>query len=270
MPNRLDSAETLSQTCESTWIVETEFHAEHPSTNDRGLEIAKANHAGQALPLLILAEKQTAGRGRGENIWWATEGALTFSLLLDPVELGFPPERWGTLSLATAMAVSRTLLKLCPDADVAWKWPNDVFVGDRKICGILLEAPSSRPPRMVIGVGVNVNNEIDDIASLDEQLRKKTVSLSSLLGRDTSLAEFLRSFLKDFEDVVAELRKDPLHLTQMWSVKDYLRGKPIELQAGTKDWRGIAKGVDATGAILIETQTGETKAIPGGVVKLQS
>jgi len=259
----ITSHQTLVDACDDSFVRHCEFHPTHESTNARAIEISASE---QRLPAIIYAQQQTAGRGRGENVWWATEGALTFSLLLDPEQLGFSLERWGTLSLATAMAVGRTLLEFVPAADVTWKWPNDVFVDGRKVCGILLDVPSSRPPRMVIGVGVNVNNRIQEIASKEQGLGDKAISLADVAGGTLALASVLKQFLADFRDVAAELEKDPLHLSQIWQARDFLLERQVTLKVGDKLVSGTAVGVDATGAIRIDDGAGEIVSIPGGVV----
>lgn len=264
MSHDIDSTSSLDAACEGTWVATTEFHTRCGSTNNQAL--IAADESSVELPLLVLAHEQTAGRGRGENVWSAGAGALTFSLLLDPAKLGLPSDRWASLSLATAMAVTRTVLTIEPSADVAWKWPNDVYIGQRKVCGILLEVPSSHPPRMVIGIGINVNNSMDAPSRMEEGLSATAISLSSLMGQSLDLAKILRTFLSDFQDVVSELRKDPLHLTQVWQARDFLRDRQVALKVGTREVVGKAVGVDATGAILIEVAGGKVEAFPGGVV----
>lgn len=262
MTTDIQSAADLLAACEGTLVRDIEFHREHPSTNDRALALAGSATESQ-LPLLVLADEQTAGRGRGSNVWWATRGALTFSLLVNPAKLGIPTERWGTTSLATAMAVARTLLEFAPESEVAWKWPNDVYVGNRKICGILLEVPSMSPPRMVIGVGLNGNNEMDAESSGD--LCSNAISLATIMGQPCSLSQVLNRFLTSFADVVSELQKDPLHLSRLWAERDYLMSRSIELQVGTRTIKGIALGIGSDGAIRVEC-AGGIQTFPGGIL----
>ncbi len=150
-----------------------EIHDKLGSTNDRAAELAR--DAQIELPALVAARIQTAGKGRGRNTWWAADGALTFSLLLDPATSGVVPANWPQLSLATSVAVCDALTSCIsgqaeanatqsgpdPTRQLQIKWPNDVLLSDRKICGILIESPAGAAPaknRLIVGIGINVNN----------------------------------------------------------------------------------------------------------------
>jgi BirA family biotin operon repressor/biotin-[acetyl-CoA-carboxylase] ligase len=167
-------------------FAQVEWHAEIGSTNTRALELATA--VDQPTPLLIGADRQTAGRGRGGNRWWSTTGALTFSLVLDPTEdfLGpdvppLTPAHWPRLSLVAALALCHELERLIPEITAQLKWPNDVHVAGRKLAGILVETASSpgSTPRLVLGMGVNVNNSLRDAPP---ELQATACSLIDLMG----------------------------------------------------------------------------------------
>src|SRR5579862_3978982 len=133
-----------------------EFHSEIGSTSDRAAELVKQPRL--ACPFLVLAERQTAGRGRGSNWWWSAPGGLTFSLALDARQCGLPVERLPLVALAAGLAVCDAIEPLLPGVAVRLKWPNDVYVAGRKACGILVEAPGVSPARLIVGIGINVNN----------------------------------------------------------------------------------------------------------------
>jgi BirA family biotin operon repressor/biotin-[acetyl-CoA-carboxylase] ligase len=144
----------------STFVRHVEIHESLGSTNDRAIELA-ATLASSELPALVVARHQTAGRGQRANTWWSAEGALAFSLLIDPQCWGIVPRDWPQLSLAVADAVRGALAPEIPDAEFAVKPPNDVLANGRKVSGILIESPGGLSPakdRLIIGIGVNVNN----------------------------------------------------------------------------------------------------------------
>ncbi len=123
----------------STFIRHVEIHETLGSTNDRAVELACDPDID--LPALVIARLQTAGRGRGNNVWWSAEGALTFSVLLDPAAHGISTANWPQLSLATAAAVCNALaLELNPKSEIpnpksprlAIKWPNDIMLDGRQ------------------------------------------------------------------------------------------------------------------------------------------
>lgn len=148
----LDVQRILSATSVRT----VEYHDELTSTNDLALQLV----SGQPLPLLVVAERQTGGRGRGGNKWWAAEGALTYSLVVDAAALRLEQRSWPRVSLTVALAISDTLDELLPNRAVQLKWPNDVYLQGRKVCGILVETAPRFPGVLVLGIGVNVNNSL--------------------------------------------------------------------------------------------------------------
>ena len=137
------------------WIQTVDFFDELGSTNDHAIRTADDP---RPHPRLVICDRQQAGRGRGANRWWASEGALTFSVVIEPEVIGIPRDRWPTLSVAIGGAICEAIAPCIPSADVRLKWPNDVYADGRKLCGILVEVPPVSPPRLVIGIGVNVAN----------------------------------------------------------------------------------------------------------------
>src|SRR5438034_451345 len=101
-----------------------------------------------------------AGRGRGTNRWWSADGALTFSLVLEAPQERLPMSRWPQVALVAGVAVCEALERMAPRAEMRVKWPNDVYLAGRKICGILSESVPARRDRIVVGIGVNVNNRV--------------------------------------------------------------------------------------------------------------
>lgn len=122
-----------------------------PQTGSTNADLLEAARAGAAEGLVLVAEEQTAGRGRLGRTWSAPAGAaLTFSVLLRPA--GVPPTRLGWLPLLTGVAVAAAV-RAETGVPASLKWPNDVLVGERKLAGILAEAHSDA---VVVGVGLNV------------------------------------------------------------------------------------------------------------------
>lgn len=149
-----------------TSLLDAEIWESLPSTNTRALEIA--GEAEQPVPAVIWAIHQTAGRGRSGKSWLSGTGSLTLSLILEIDTEILPRREWSLLSLHSGMAVCDAIRAFCPSGRIGVKWPNDVYADGRKIAGILVETPrsfehvsSSRLlSRVVVGIGVNVNNEL--------------------------------------------------------------------------------------------------------------
>jgi BirA family transcriptional regulator, biotin operon repressor / biotin---[acetyl-CoA-carboxylase] ligase len=211
-----------------------------------------------------LAEYQTAGRGRRGRSWLAPPGgAICLSLSWTFREV---PEDLGALGLVIGVCVLRALRGLGIEG-AALKWPNDLLVGERKLGGILIElrAESAGPACVVIGIGVNValgaqllkqiaetgTQATDLISSGGEALSRNAVA-AALIGECLrGLGQFAREGLKPF---IAE-----------WRDADALRGKPVSVTGAEGASRGLARGIDLHGALLVETPQGVRRFISGDV-----
>ncbi|MBR2003109.1 MAG: biotin--[Thermoguttaceae bacterium] len=143
------------------------------STNDRAKDWIRTANASPQTPFWIGAERQTSGRGRGEHVWAAWEGALTFSLIARWRDFRLTRRESAELSLRVANAVASTAREFAPSAEIWVKPPNDVYVRDRKLAGILIESPNAE--FVVVGVGVNVGNRSTEAPP---ELRERVVSLA--------------------------------------------------------------------------------------------
>lgn len=247
-----------------TFVRRIEFHDELDSTNNLALELAKEDDV--ELPLLVLTEQQTAGRGRGSNSWWATRGALTFSVLVETVQQQLPPATWPRISLSTGLAVCEALGGLAPTADLRLKWPNDVFLDGSKLCGVLVEAPSGRMDRLVVGVGINVNNSF---ATAPEELKSLATSLYDSTQEVRNLADVLAEVLLRIESRLQSVRDGDAELTRAWRERCLLKNSLVSLRTGDQLVQGRCRGIDEDGALLIESSTGQTRHLAGVVEHLR-
>jgi BirA family transcriptional regulator, biotin operon repressor / biotin---[acetyl-CoA-carboxylase] ligase len=240
-------------------IAGLEFQPEVASTNDWALSLASDEQ--RRWPLLVLTERQTGGRGRGANQWWSSEGALTFSLVVDAAAWGLPAERWPQIALATGLAVCETLQGLYPAGLFGLKWPNDVYLSGRKLCGILVEAPAHRG-RVVIGVGINVNNSF---ASAPSQLQQIATSLHDIAGAEFDLNEVLIGVVRQ---TLVRLRALGSSETLAADFSRYcvLTGRTVQIETGRQRMAGRCQGVDEEGRLLVQTSTGLQRIVSGSVV----
>ena len=255
------SPDDLTRIREQTLIAGIDYFDSLPSTSDYAL----SQISGQQLdiPRLVLADHQTHGRGRDTNRWETSAGALTFTVVLDATYLGLPQRFWPLISLATAKGIRDALAKTAPEAEWQLKWPNDVFANQRKACGILLEVPPQRPPRVVIGIGVNVNNVFS--AAHGDPLAETAVSLIDLVGRETSLPDVLFEILQCLSDAWSALREDPQQLFFHWRTHCLLTGRSVRWQGPKEPLVGVCRGIDDEGALLIEA-SGQQHRCVGGVI----
>ncbi|MDY0168135.1 MAG: biotin--[acetyl-CoA-carboxylase] ligase [Thermoguttaceae bacterium] len=179
----------LDRLVAESFLAAAEHYALIHSTNDRAKEAAAAP---AELPLLIVADSQTAGRGRGANRWWTGRGSLAVSLLADPARWCVDMRRDAAdLSLAAAQAVARTVNARLPEELPAEVHPpNDVYVGQRKLAGILIEGLGDG--LLVVGIGLNTNNTLADAPP---ELLRTATTLRELLERPVDPTELLIDLL---------------------------------------------------------------------------
>ena len=253
----------LSRITRETGVQHVEYHESLESTNKLAREVLS-----DLLPLcpaLVLTANQTAGRGRGANSWWATSGALTFSLVLDVADLQMSPDRLPLVSLATGLAVRNVIADLVPGNSVSIKWPNDVLVGGAKVCGILTEqhAVDGRSA-LVIGVGVNVNNSL---APAPEDVRQRATSLFDLRDGHHDLTDILIGLLPKIDETIAGLRdRQPALLSEM-NAHSLLNGLTVTIQVGQAITSGLCRGVDEFGCLIIDDGTDVHRFNVGTVIE---
>ena len=242
-----------------TFVARAEYHAVLGSTNDlaRQYNADGSETARSRLPLLIIADRQTAGRGRGTNRWWTGEGSLAFSLLL-PADMFTADHACPPLAgLAAAVAIVDTVeplipsIPIIPKQNVSIHWPNDVYVGDRKLAGILVEVLSDR--RHVIGIGLNTNNSM---SAAPVELRQKVVSLRDLIGRPLDRSAVLIGLLGCLEKQFDRLAARPAEIAQAAGRLCGLVGRSLTIKVGTETQRGRCLGIADDGGLMLATPHG--------------
>jgi BirA family biotin operon repressor/biotin-[acetyl-CoA-carboxylase] ligase len=266
----LDAAEIRA----STFIRHVEIHDTLGSTNDRAIELARDPQI--ELPALVATRHQTAGRGRGKNTWRSGEGALTFSVLLEPALLGVSVANWPQLSLAGAVAVCDSLSKqLSPvqSRSLAIKWPNDVMLDGAKICGILIESPGGATPakdRLVIGVGINVNNTWHDQSAVYDLTQRgpkspNAISLCDITNHSHNLLHLLCDALNALQSRISQLTTLDPQLPAAWKRHCWLTEQGVEVHSNGKWIEGVCLGIDGDGTLLVENVFGIHRIRSGSV-----
>ena len=212
----------------------------------------------------LLAEFQTAGRGRRGRTWLAPPGgAVCLSLSWTFPEV---PRDAGALSLAVGVCALRAL-ESHGISNVRLKWPNDLLVADRKLGGVLIElrAESAGPACAVIGIGLNVALG----AALLERIATtglQAVDLTSVATKPVSRNALAASLIESVVRGLIEFEREGLRpFVEEWRHADALRGRPVTVQAADETARGLARGIDLTGALMVETPQGLRKFFSGEV-----
>jgi BirA family transcriptional regulator, biotin operon repressor / biotin---[acetyl-CoA-carboxylase] ligase len=227
-----------------------------PSTNT---ELARLASEGAAEGLAVVADEQTAGRGRLQRAWSSVKGAgLYFSLLLRPL---IPPNHWPLITLMAAVAVAEALREAC-DLETDIKWPNDLLSGERKICGILAEAIETPTGRAVIlGIGINLTQDAFPV-----ELENVATSVAASTGREPDREAILTALLASLSHWYPRLG-EPGVIIDAWSNRSsYAVGKLVKVSNADEVWKGITCGLESDGALRIRTADDEIKLVRAGDV----
>jgi BirA family biotin operon repressor/biotin-[acetyl-CoA-carboxylase] ligase len=242
------------------FISQVNYQPSVGSTNDRARELAPS--IPREACLLVIADEQTAGRGRGGNRWWTGAGSLAFTLLLDPALRGIERRYSAMIALAAACAIVDAVEPVLAGQSVGLHWPNDVFVGDRKLAGILVEVlPDSR---QVIGIGCNVNNTL---ASAPAEVAQLATTLHDATGEVHDRTQVLADILSHFAGSLAVLAKAPHELGRYANSRCLQCGRSLTLQTGTRIASGLCAGIADDGALLLDTSEGRQAFYSGVLVK---
>jgi BirA family biotin operon repressor/biotin-[acetyl-CoA-carboxylase] ligase len=205
-----------------------------PSTN---AVVAERARSGEPAGLVVVAEEQTAGRGRLDRAWVSPPRAgLTFSLLLRPV---LPPVRWPWLPLLASVAVARALRSRAGVAAVL-KWPNDVLVDGRKVCGLLAEAVGGA---LVVGIGLNVTTRASELP------HEHTTSLLLEGARTADRDTLLRAVLREVTGVLADVEAAKVAYRDLCSTVGARVRIELPAEASVE---GVADAVDDDGRLVVD------------------
>jgi len=258
----------VDRIAKSGLIGHIDYHDSLGSTNDRALELAATDAV--KLPLLVITEQQTAGRGRGLNRWLTTKGALTFSLVPQVPSERFGPERWPHAALAAGLAVCDALQSLAPHAELRLKWPNDVYLAGRKVCGILSESVPGWRDRLIVGIGINVNNSAQEGRDKRQDAGDRVFGAIALIEHDhrlRDLTDVLLAVLDEFDRCWSQLCDGGFApLAAAYRERCFLTGKLVKIeQPGGGQMSGTCCGIDTQGALRVLTEFGEQTVVSGSV-----
>ncbi len=209
---------------------------------------------------VVLAEEQISGRGRFERKWISSGGKnLTFSVIVRP---NISPQRIGILSLYAALAVTKGILELLEQPPTC-KWPNDVLLNGKKVCGILSEAVfiDSSLSAVIIGIGLNVNQ-----TTFPPAIESSAISLAQVSGHDIDRSYVLACVLGKLEELYRNIQEGRLRLIiDLWQQHSTLLGKKITVDQQGNLLRGTAKAIDDDGGLILAVNGGERKVHAGDV-----
>jgi BirA family transcriptional regulator, biotin operon repressor / biotin---[acetyl-CoA-carboxylase] ligase len=210
---------------------------------------------------VIVADRQSAGKGRLNRSWLSPQGCLAFSVILRP-NINFLPSMVMLASLGVLYAI-RSVTGLRPQL----KWPNDVLIHDKKVCGILIENDIRKNTlhHCIIGIGINVNIHMTDYP----EILPTATSLSDQTGKDYNRQDLIVRCLTEM-DTLYQLLPDTSYIFEQWKRNLVTLGQKVQVTWGEKVLNGVAESVTPEGNLLLHQSGGKLIEILAGDVTLQA
>ncbi len=229
---------------------EIHFYRELSSTNSIARQMAIS---GAAEGTIVMSRSQSAGRGRMQRQWFCPPGkGLLLSMVLRPeISVQLVPQ----LTLLTAVVVAETIKNVTGCA-AGIKWPNDVLINDKKVCGILAESSFSRTKvqYIIIGLGINVNL---DTNHLPPDCQETSTSLSLEVGHKVSRNKLLKQFIISWDEHIRCLLKDGHpYLRSKWIENNVTLGRNVTVNKGNHSINGLAVDVSKNGGLIVRLPDG--------------
>ncbi|MEC5129058.1 biotin--[acetyl-CoA-carboxylase] ligase [Verrucomicrobiales bacterium BCK34] len=233
---------------EASLFPESRFQhlAETGSTNDDLLQLIKDE---KAEPFqTIVADYQSVGRGRRGDKWESAAASnLLFSIAL-PLEI--PPAQWAKIPHLAGYLVGNAIESIVGNIKVQSKWPNDILINNRKICGILVETTPKPSPWAVAGIGLNLNMRQTDFPA---ELQTTATSLYEVMECESSrwfiLGEIISGFIRAYPDLLNDFDT----ILNWAGQRDFLLGKELQLKTPNGEVKGTGAGLGASGELLVKT-----------------
>jgi BirA family transcriptional regulator, biotin operon repressor / biotin---[acetyl-CoA-carboxylase] ligase len=233
------------------------YFKEVDSTNDVARYLAEE---GAKEGTMVVAEIQNRGKGRRGKTWISPPGGVWMSIILRP---DIPPFSAPQLTLVTGVAVARTLKKELK-LDVGIKWPNDILIGNKKVCGILTEVNASieHVNHVVVGIGIDMNV---DVPLFPKELQLDATSLKNELNTEINGALLVQKFLLELENLYKKFTEGKFpEILNEWRLLSTTIGSNVEVRTRGKTVRGEAVGINKDGVLILELEDGSLRKMISG------
>jgi len=215
---------------------------------------------------VVIADAQTAGKGRLGRIWLSPAGVnLYCSVVLRPP---IAPVAACQLTFLSVVAVARAI-ESCTALKPLIKWPNDILINGKKVAGLLNEmnAETEKVNFVVLGIGVNLNVRMSDLG--EGLLRHPATSLLEAGGVKVNRAEFTRTLLRELDRLYDRfLQEGEGPVRAEWLERSAIRGRSVRVSQGNREFSGVVQGVDSFGALLVQLADGTVETVLSGDVSL--
>lgn len=238
------------------------FFEEIDSTNNFCKILAKEDFSN---PTVVLSDTQSCGRGTKGRSWTSPKNSgLWFSILLTP---NFSPDFLGIIPLLTASTIYESLLEFGVKSTI--KWPNDIFIKDKKICGILTESnlSNNKIEYLIIGIGINVNLSLNDFGS---ELQDKATSLKISYNKEFNRFDILNVILKNFNNLYCDFTEDKLkYILEIYKANSCVLNRKVSLYYNNTYEIVTPVDVMTDGSLLVKDTNNKLKQIRSGEVSLR-
>ncbi len=238
------------------------YFPELESTNMIAKEKATHKEEGVNEGTIVIAERQSAGKGRLGRNWFSPAGGIWLSIILYPQ---LSPSYIPRITLMTAVAVVKAIER-CTKIKTQVKWPNDILINEKKVCGILTEmnAELDLINWVVVGIGINVNI---DHRKFPEDIQENTISLKEFSGKEVSRVKLARVFLQEFEKYYEILkRREFSSILKEWKLCSHTLERKIRVDMGERIITGEAVDINEEGALILKKEDGELVEIISGTI----
>jgi len=214
---------------------------------------------GAAEGTVVITDEQTMGKGRLKRAWLSPRGSIALSIILHPSVFYLP-----SLIMLASLAVVHSI-ETITGLESQIKWPNDILINDKKVCGILIESDvrGNKVVYAIIGIGINVNFRL----SAFPEILSTATSLADELGRDVSRVDVIRCLLVEIEKLYLAL-PDGESVYEEWRDRLVTLGRKVQIKSGKAILEGIAESVARDGSLLLRHSNGSSTKIVAGDVSL--
>ncbi len=227
------------------------------STQDKAKEFAKKGLSG----VIIISNIQTKGRGRFKRKWHSSKGGLWMSIVLKPKNT----ENLQLLTFAAAVAVVKSIKKLT-NINAKIKWPNDVHYKGKKLCGILTEGIFGKENCVVVGIGLNVNQD-----NFPDGIKNIAASLKTINGKEVNIKESMKIIIGQFSNLYENYyNKNKFDkILREWKKYSDTIGKNVKVISRNKLWNGKAVGLDENCSLSVKLKNKKIIKIAEGDIKIR-
>jgi len=236
------------------------FFSEVASTNTLAMEMA-ADGAPEGT--VVIAETQTGGKGRLGRKWISPKGNLYLSVVLRP---NIPMHKAPLITLTGAVATAAAIRTTC-GLEAGIKWPNDILISGKKVSGLLTEmsAEQDRIRHIVLGIGVDVNMEMDE---LSPEVRSLTTTIAAEAGAQINRIALLQQVLRDLERWYQKFLANDADVLEEWKKLNVTVGNRITVSGAGESLDGLAQGVDRDGRLIVRLDDGTIRTVAAGDVTI--